>query len=55
MEIKNGNRHNTKSMMKDHYSYGKLDKSNELNSKMTIQSQAKDEYTAKTQNVKGGN
>lgn len=43
-----------KGFMKNHYNDSKLDKSNELNSSMTIKEQPQDEYTKKVRNL-GGN
>ena len=44
----------TRSMMKGTYDDHRLDKSNELNSRMSIKEQAPDEYEQKIKNL-GGN
>ena len=43
-----------KSFMHSTYEDNKLSKSKELNSRMTIESTAADEYTNKLKNIKGG-
>ena len=44
-----------KSFMKESYGDNKVDKSSELNDRMTISETARDEYESKIHNIGGGN
>lgn len=53
--MENENKNSMKGMMKSNYGDNKLDKSDELNSSMSISNKVSDEYTRTIHNIGGAN